>query len=452
MNNYGNNFYPTDPSNPFSTLTNEQLAKFKQQKDYWQFYNGLYRKNLASKVLPNGNIIDDNVSINLAKRVIDKGNNFLFGKGIEWQLDEVANSEAIENSLYNIWGNQEKLNSFLPELGINGGITGDYYIQIVKHPTKGIRVKNLDPTYVFPTPDPYDDDEALEYEMRWHIGNDWYRLIHKPQDDKSWVFYKEKWNGKRWAQISPTEIWPYSWPFISHGKNLPNPNSYYGQSDLVDITLVDPLNSVASNLNRIIRIFAHPMVWSKGMGDLKQLDVDGILNTTNKDANLAALELGRDLTSAQEFMKFLRSLIAEITNVPESDPERLKIGASSGFALQVLLNDLILKTGIKQATYGKTLIECNRRLLELDGHGDNNIIKLHWPNPLPTDILAQTTSDQFDLSSGLASKKTISTNRGYDYDVEVDQMKKERTEKGNIGEALLSAFDQGKTNFSSTGV
>ncbi len=446
------NFSPKDPSNPFSTLTDEQLERFNQHKEYWKLYKGNYKKHLAAKLMPNGTLIDDNVTINLAKRVIDKGNNFLFGKGVEWQLDQVANSEKIENTLYSIWGNEEKLNAFLPELGINGGVLGDYYIQIVKHPTKGIRVKNLNPLYMFPTPDPYDDDEALQYEMRWHIGDDWYRLIHLPKDLLSWDYYKQKWNGKKWENVGATENWPYPWPFIIHGKNLPNPNSYFGQSDLVDITLNDPLNSVASNLNRIIRLFAHPMLWSKGMGDMKAIETDKILNTTNDKGELNALELGRDLTSAQDYLKFLRSLVAEISNVPESDPERLKIGAQSGFALEVLLNDLILKTGIKQATYGKALIECNRRLLDMEGLGNNNIVKLHWPNSLPTDKQAQLESDRFDLDSGLASKKTISTNRGYDYDVEVDQMKQERVEKGNIGEALLSAFDQGKTNFSSTGV
>jgi hypothetical protein len=101
-----------------------------------------------------------------------------------------------------------------------------------------------------------------------------------------------------------------------------------------------------------------------------------VITATDSEAKLQGLELARDLSSPQEYLKFLRSIFSEITNVPESDPERLKIGASSGFALEVLFNDLLLKTELKRAFYGKGLIELNRRLLELSGL--ERIIKLSF--------------------------------------------------------------------------
>lgn len=150
------------------------------------------------------------------------------------------------------------------------------------------------------------------------------------------------------------------------------------------------------------------------------------------------------MSSPQEYLKFLRSIYSEVTNVPESNPERLKIGASSGFALEVLFNDLLLKTGIKRAFYGKAIIELNRRLLELSGFGDNNLTTLHWPNPLPVDKVSETTSDQFELASGLVSKRSLSTKRGYDFDLETEYLQQEQTNNTTLGENLLNAFRNGK--------
>jgi len=437
-----NQFNLRDPSTHWSTLTDEQRKKFTQQHDHWKHYNGQYKEHLAPKTLPNGSLIDDNVKINLAKRVVEKGNNFLFGKGIEWQLDDNQKSTAIENVLYEAWGNSESINAFLPEVGLNGGVTGDYYIQLV-YKDETVKVKNLNPAYVFPTLNPDNDDEAESYDMRFYRNERWHRIIHAPFNDV-WEFYTEVWDRGKWNSLDNNTIWPYSWPFIIHGKNLPNPNNYYGQSDLSDISLNDPINQVASNLNRIIRIFAHPIVWGSGLGS-QQLDLrtDQVITSTNDKMQLGALELARDLTSAQEYLKFLRTMYAEITSVPEADPERLGIGAQSGFALQVLFNDLILKTGIKQALYGKTFIELNRRILEVKGLGPDNQIKIHWPNALPLDTEAQTSSDEFDLAAKLASAKTISVKRGYDYVIEQEQLKNERVSTTSIGEEIVRAFSRG---------
>lgn len=438
-------YKPIDPSSHLSTLTKEQLARLEHQNEMWKLYNGDFKNWLKPKLLPNGSMIDDNVKIKLSRKIVNKGNNFLFGKGLTWQIDDTKVSPQ-EKVLSEIWGNQESQNALLSELGINGGVTGTYYLQIVSKQNQPIRVKYLDPRYVFPQVDA-DTDEPNLFDLRWMIKDETYRLIHAKQDNNTWDFQREKWIKDRWVADSPLEIWPFEWSFVIGGKNLPNPNSYYGCSDLEDADLNDAINQVASNLNRIVRIFAHPVIWGSGFGaNALDVDVSKVITSTSDNAKLAALELARDLNGAQEYLKFLRTMLAEITNVPESDPDRLAIGAQSGFALQVLFNDLILKTGIKQSFYGKTLIETNRRLLDLAGYGDNNITKLHWPNPLPIDKISETTSDTFDLSAQLVSKKTLSTKRGYNYETEVELLKSERVSQGNLGEALLKAFDQGNTD------
>lgn len=437
------------------SLTEEQIDQLKHQHALWKYYKGDFKKWLIPKILPNGSVIDDNIQITLSRKVVNKGNYFLFGKGLTWQLfknknqsaDELTANTTKESILAEIWGNAESQTAFLSEVGINGAVAGTFHIQIVAKEGQPLKLQNLNPNWVFVTPDQSNTDEAKEYDLRFVDGGELYRILHQRIDEKSWSYSKEMFDvgRKEWLVIEKPKVWPFSWPFIISGKNLPNPNKFHGCSDLEDADINDAINLVASNLNRIIRIFANPIVWGYGFGsNAMNVDTSKVITATSDKAQLSALELARDLSSPQEYLKFLRSMYSEITNVPESDPERLKIGASSGFALEVLFNDLLLKTGVKRAFYGKALIELNRRLLELSGFGDNNVTTLHWPNPLPVDKISETTSDTFDLNAGLVSKRTLSTKRGYDYDQEQEYMSQEQTNNTTLGENLINAFRNGQ--------
>jgi hypothetical protein len=425
------------------TLTDNQRANLARSQALWKYYNGDFKTWLQPKLLPNGNMIDDNVKIKLARKIVTKGNYFLFGKGLNWQIDQKTATTA-ETVLQKVWGNQETQNTLLSELGINGAVTGTFYMQIVSRES-GLSVKNLNPMWIFPTLDP-SNDEAIQYDMRFSIQEDIFRILHTRKDSGLWEYTKEQYTRSKWIIVQPTKEWPFEWPFIVSGKNLPNPNSFYGMSDLEDVDLNDSINLVASNLNRIIRIFAHPVIWGYGFGSsAMNVDSSKVITSTAENAKLEALELARDLSSPQEYLKFLRTMLSDITAVPESDPDRLAIGAQSGFALEVLFNDLLLKTSLKRSFYGKALIELNRRLLELSGFGPDNQTTLHWPNPLPTDKISETQSDTFDLASGLVSKRTLSSKRGYDYDLEKEYMLEEKTNVGNLGEQLISAFRSGNS-------
>jgi hypothetical protein len=431
-----------DPNSHLSTLTDEQYEQLQLQNELLKYYLSDTKNHLQVRRLPNGNSIDDNLKINLSRRVVDKGNNFLFGKGLNWQLDQTRKSSA-EIKLMDVWGNQETQNSFLAELGLNGAIHGTYVVQIISKRDKTY-LKNLDPKWVFITPSSESDEKASQYDLRWNKGDTIYRLLHTERDDLQWEYQREYWDRGKWNADSKLEIWPFEWPFILHGKNLPNPNSVWGTSDLEDADLNDSINQVSSNLNRIIRIFAHPVIWGTGFSaNSLNVDISQVITSTNETAKLQALELARDLSDSQDFLKYLRTMFAEITNVPESDPDRLRIGAQSGFALQVLYNDLILKTGNKRNFYGKGLIELNRRILDLEGFGPDNQTQLYWPDPLPLDKEMETKSNQLDLEAGLASKETISTARGYDYESELERMAQESVNNTSVGEAILQSFTTG---------
>jgi hypothetical protein len=115
------------------------------------------------------------------------------------------------------------------------------------------------------------------------------------------------------------------------------------------------------------------------------------------------------------------------------------IGAQSGFALKVLFNDLLLKTGIKRSLYGTAIVETNRRLLDLMEMGEANVSKLHWLDPLPVDGRESAETDRFELDSEIVSRETVSTRRGYDWEVEQERMGKDEKPKA-VGATFTPAF------------
>jgi len=437
-----------DPSmqSPFSIyvgLEEQYQERIKRNNLLWNYYHGRHKKHLKARMTPAGPGPDDNVIINISRRVVNKGAAFLFGEPLDWELAETDGTPE-EKLLDSIWISPEWRMGFLNELAINGGVTGDFYVQIQPSPTPlGLpRLINLDPNIVIPYWNPDDIDEIWAYEMRYRMGKTVKRTIYSLTETKdNWEIITESFTAGKWTMDEAPKLWGLPWSPIIHGKNLPNPNEFFGLSDLEDADINDAINAASSNMNRVIRIFAHPVIWGK-MFSQGDLDVSKIAMSSNKDATMDALQLASDLSSSQEYIKFLRTMFSEITQVPETDPDRMAIGAQSGFALKVLFHDLVQKTNIKRALYGREIIEINRRLLDLMNRGPENVVKLHWQSALPEDQREQVSSDTFDLTNDLASKETISAARGYDWETEQERIKAEKQATQADEQATLVAANR----------
>lgn len=436
---------PDSIHSPFSVYFGMEEAEKKRVEKYQllrAYYEGRHRAILKKKTNKDGTVIDDNVIINVSRRVVNKGASFLFGKPLQWELQE-GDQTPEELLLDDIWRSDQWRQAFLQELAISGGTCGIAYVQIVPRDGELPKLLNLDPAIVFPRTNPADIDEMWAYEMRWKEGRDVLRTVHSLRDSgDSWETWTERLQRGRWVMEQEPEVWPWPWPMIVQNKNLPNPNEFFGLSDLEDADLNDAINETASNIKRITRIFAHPVMWGHGF-NLDEIDPSKMLMSQNPNANLSALELGRDLQSSQDYLKFLRTMYAEITQVPENDPDRMTMGAQSGFALRILFGDLLDKTYTKRNLYGATIVELNRRLLEMMGKGPDNICTLHWEDPLPADESSEMTADKFDLEAGLASVETMQRKRGYDPETEAERIAAQKVQNGTIGEALLAAFERG---------
>lgn len=419
-----------------SSVEEQRVARYQK---FWQYYKGEHTKSL--KVSPDRP--DDNIILNYSKRLVNKSNNYLFGKPLTIDIEEYQNTEQ-EDYLTKIFETEEAQQAFFSELGLNGAVTGDYYIQI-KIDNDGIpRPYNLNPSVVFPKFDAFDSNIISSYDIRFTVDENVWRIKHYPNDNETWSVEYQYQDEKLNQWITDTEksyIWEYPFAMIIKGKNLPRPNSQFGYSDLEDADINDYINTASSNLNKVIRLFAHPLVWGRNF-NLAGADLSQILIANDEKATLEALELARDLTSASDFISSLKTAYHEINSIPESDPEKLKIGAQSGFALNVLNNDLMLKTGIKRSLYGQAIKDFYSKAFFILGYPDTKV-KLHWQNPLPIDLREQTDGHRFDLEAGLSSKKTLASLRGYDYEEETNRLAEEKQLASSIGDILLQQFERG---------
>ena len=132
------------------------------------------------------------------------------------------------------------------------------------------------------------------------------------------------------------------------------------------------------------------------------------------------LEMATDLASSRQHKTDLEEALHQIAGVPRLDPERVNLGALSGFALQILYGPLLAKTDDKRGTYGGMLQQINRALLVLGGYEDE-IVNNVWQSPLPGNAVEK--AQLFATLAGATGGNTQAAARvaGYSRD-EVDAL------------------------------
>ena len=434
-----------------------QKARLEAYKRNWNYYHGVQKRPLSVGTQQP----DDNVVINFARLVVDKGVSFLFGKELEFELQE-GEVTPEEEYLEKVWQRNRKM-TWLTKFGTSGGIYGDPMLKIVPDGMgPGIaRLVILEPEIVTLLSDPEDIERIVRYRLEWVSEDQDGKALHYRQDIQ---LVDDNGGVERWDVVNRVakgngiyvpdpnrkdERWPYAWPPILHTQNLPCPGTIYGQADIDEVALQDAINYLASKMQKIIRYHAHPKTIGRGF---KATDMqhgeDDLTILPSKDSDISNLEMRSDLSGSMQFMDRLISWLLATARIPRLDPAVVSVGALSGFALKVLYGDLLEKTEVKRRTYGDLLVELNRRLCDLGGFGAEHYVTIHWQDPLPEDEQAEMTRDQFELDNELASHETVATRRGLDYETEKERIAAEREEReaqgGNIGAAVIQQFMNGQ--------
>lgn len=424
--------------------TTEERKRQERWQDAWNAYFGDTPDTLKVKV----NQPDDNVKINYARMIVNTGVSFLFGKPLQWELD----SESDERTPAEQWLDDcVRVNGgalLWQKLAINGAVCGHTFVKIVPGAGQYPRLILLSPEYVTVVCDPDDKDLVYRYVIQYTArGKDGERVDTRQmieRDNNRWTIVdKRSINGGEW-QVIGESVWPYQWPPIIDCQNLPSPNEYYGIADIEEdvLGLNRVINFTMSNLQRIIRFHAHPKTWGSGF-NAKELraGVDETLIFTNPDASLHNLEMQSDLTSSIDYYQRLKEALHETACVPEVATGKLdNIGQLSGVALAILYQPILDRTEQKRLTYGALIVELFRRLLEMAGFGEQNLIVLTWPKLLPENRMEELQAALLAKELGVSSD-TLLREAGYDPDAE----REKRDDDGQqLGEQLLTAFERGQ--------
>jgi hypothetical protein len=423
----------------------EETARKQKIANAWRFYFGNLPQPLRVKI----NQPNDNVLMNYARLIVDKGASFLFGDSVAFTVGDESESPA--DTWLNACWQANKKEILLHRLAVNGGVCGQVFVKMIAPsvPNGFPRLVVLDPTMVSVLWDPDDFERAVEYKIEWTAINP---ATGKPvarrqvitEEADAWRILDQESQGDRtrWETLNET-LWPFAWPPIFTCQNLPAPNSFWGLSDIEPdiLNLLQSRNFVASNLARILRYHAHPKTWGSGFTaqDLR-MSVDDIVILPGKDAKLQNLEMTSDLESSLEYLRYLDDQLLSLAHVPPIALGRVdRTGPLSGVALRILYQPMQERTEVKQRLYGELLCGLNRALLELGGLGAEQDCGVIWPEILPVDEQAEAETALLYEQLGV-SRDTLMTRLGFDAQAEAAKRAEEDRERAETAEI---AFNRG---------
>jgi hypothetical protein len=414
---------------------------------------------------------EDNVRLDYAAVVVDKGASFLTGKGgVTFQLEapeaeagdsdpdsedpeaaetaeEVAKARLaeVEAAFDGIWSPEKRTLDF-QKLATNGGVCGHGWLRLYDEGDGRIRVSILDPANCTAVWNEDDVDILERYLVEWTTVDQMEESLtyglgvlrrkrfepDEPRNPTSWTILDEEHDDDTGEWITTDETpWPHPYAPVLDCQNLPAPNTYYGRSDLEPaiLDLLEQLESVASDMRRIVRMHGHPVLYAIGisadqLGDL-EVAIGEVLTIPDKEATLGALEIA-ELTSSLALYSELKTALLEATRTPKvALGETTNSGPVSGLALEVEYEPLIEKTETKRLTYGPLLTMAGNCILDLIGFTGWSV-SLGWPKMLPTDTAGEALADESEQRMGIVSKQTLAEKRGYDWSVESQRLEEEK--------------------------
>lgn len=409
---------------------------------------------------------DDNVIGNFLGLAIDRGVSLLFGKEVEFEWGEDAD-EAVKEYIEGIWEANNKP-ILLHKLAMYGAEDGTVFVKLVPDYEKQWRIIAQDPIFKDIQTDPDDDERVIRYVTQYKttdldgeevarretviIGN----YENPEQQTNRWIIRNEissKATGGKWV-VTGEEVWPYPLPPIIHWQNLPMVGNVWGMPDISDdvIEMQDKSNFAVSNINRIIRLFAHPFRWARGFGGARvagaagasaDMDTgpDKMPNVDSPTAEIFQLAPVGDVPGAVSHANNLRQIIFDVTRNTDITSMKDKVGALTNFGLRILFYDALAKLETKRNLYGWGMREINRRL-QMFGNMEPVDCTIAWQDPLPVDETALRQNMQADLSMGVVSKQTVSERLGYDWEDEQARINEDQANADNVGSMILRAFDR----------
>jgi hypothetical protein len=419
-----------------------ELDDFERDQRIKRAYNAYFNGGPDTLKVRKGEV-NDNVKINYSRLIVDVGVANLFGQ--KMLVNAGADSGDEMQAVIDDLGAYNNADLFWQKLGVSGAIGGTAYYRTLVSDNDQVRWVCLDPSTVEVEWDPSDYEAVTGYIITFIPNNGTSSVAKRhliTQSGNGWVILEQEATDEDWRTVNE-EIWPFEFPPVGHIQNIPSPHEAYGIADLEPdvLDLCDGINRVVSNINRIVRLYAHPRTWGKMIGDALNMDANpgAVIRLEHPDAMLDNLEMKSDLASSIDLYRRMVAALHETTRIPEVATGKLdSAGQLSSLALRILYAPLLQKTESKRRTYGDGIKTLYDRSLTLMGY-ESQTVEIVWPEILPTDPEALRRTALIDSQLGV-SRTTILEQLGYDPELEAEGRQEDQQEQAS---AFNAGFDTG---------
>lgn len=402
----------------------------------WAWYLGhhwSYRREMG----------EQNITMNYVRTMSDYITNFTFGKGVSWGCPE-QNGAIIPHLLQTVWEQHNNKHFALWEMGQLASVTGDCFVKIAFEepyvdplgiPVQGkIRIIPLNPSSCFPEYHPHDRNRIIRFKLKYRFWGT------SPEGTRQVYTFTEIITDDQVEQYINDEMidqYPNAIGMIPvvHIPNTTISSSPWGQSDIWDIIPLNrELNEKMTEISDIINYHAAPVTIITG-AKAAQLErgPKKVWAGLPKDAQVYNLESRGEMAGALEYMQFLKRSMHEITGVPETALGQMQpISNTSGVALAIQYQPMMNRYNMKKIHFTKGLERINEIIIrtaavflpemltynpyesarpepdqapQLDPMDPlTYVTQIHWPEPLPVDVLIKLNEVQAKMALGLESK------------------------------------------------
>jgi hypothetical protein len=387
---------------------------------------------------------EQNITMNYVRTLSDYITNFCFGKGVSWKVPP-QNGAIIPHLLQKVWEQDNAKHYVLWEMGQLASVTGDCFVKVAYEdpyvdalgiPHEGrIRILTLNPAHCFPEYHPHDRDRLLRFKLKYRFWGT------SPEGTRQVYTFTEILTDELVEQyINDELIDQYPNPLgtipVVHIPNMTISSSPWGQSDIWDIIPLNrELNEKMTEVSDIINYHAAPVTIITG-AKASQLErgPKKVWAGLPKDASVFNLESRGEMAGALEYVSFLKRAMHEITGVPETALGQFQpVSNTSGVALAIQYQPLMNKFNMKRIHFTKGLEKVNELIIRSAAVFQPELLvydpskaeppeqdqlpqldpadpltyktQVHWPEPLPIDILIKLNEAQAKMAMGLESKE-----------------------------------------------
>ncbi|HRE49646.1 MAG TPA: hypothetical protein PLD47_18120 [Aggregatilineales bacterium] len=409
----------------------ERSARRHAHAAAWAAYEGRFRRSFP----PRPGEADDNTAINLLKQAVDRLCAFVAPDFPALDLDPLRES-ADELWLRRAWkaaGGARLMTKFARFGALDGHIVARVIPPAMGSPFP--RLIALNPSLVTTYWRADDAEHVLWYEINYSAGGVDYRQdVVRQGEAGRWLIRDFRREAARIPALTPgawtlanETAWAYPLPPLVDWAHDPYPDRYYGVGEAGNLALNERVNSVASDISRILRFHAAPRTIGIGFtaGEVTGTGIDHFWTIPARDAQVFNLEMKTDLASSMNFLNFCtRSFMAE-RRVIQHEGSLSEMRYVTNLGIRALYLDQLARAEELRRNYEPGIAALSRTMLMLSGRYDGRTpldVILHWRDPLPVGDLEMLEALERERAMGIISRETAARERGRDWRMETTRM------------------------------